>query len=133
MQFVSSAIGECLFPGSPNSAGRPYVSYARRWISRFLTEDTKMRMSGESLLIILMVGLVAGWLAGQILQGSGFGIIGDIVVGVVGAFVGSWLLPQLGIHLGVGLVAAVINATIGALILLILISLVRNGRGWRGG
>jgi len=60
-----------------------------------------MHLSTESLLIILLVGLLAGWLAGQIVQGTGFGIIGDIIIGIIGAFIGSWLLPQLGIHLGV--------------------------------
>jgi uncharacterized membrane protein YeaQ/YmgE (transglycosylase-associated protein family) len=91
----------------------------------------KMYMSGESLLIILMVGVIAGWLAGQIMQGSGFGIVGDLLIGIVGAFIGSWLLPQLGIHLGLGIVAAIINATIGALILLLIIRLVRGGGGSR--
>jgi uncharacterized membrane protein YeaQ/YmgE (transglycosylase-associated protein family) len=67
-----------------------------------------------------------------ILQGSGFGSVGDSVVGVSGAFVGNWLLPQLGLHLGVGVVAAIVNATIGALILLDLISLVRSGGEWWG-
>jgi uncharacterized membrane protein YeaQ/YmgE (transglycosylase-associated protein family) len=57
-------------------------------------------MSAETLLIILLVGLVAGWLVGQIVQGTGFGLIADIAIGVVGAFIGSWLLPRLGIHLG---------------------------------
>jgi len=90
-----------------------------------------MYMSAESLLIVLAVGLVAGWLAGQIVQGTGFGIIGDIIVGIIGAFVGSWLLPQLGIHLGAGILAAIINATIGAVILLFMIGLVRGGGGWR--
>ena len=52
-----------------------------------------MHMSGESLLIILLVGLIAGWLAGQIVQGTGFGIIGDLIIGIVGAFIGDWLLP----------------------------------------
>jgi len=92
-----------------------------------------MHISAESLVVILAVGLIAGWLAGQILQGSGYGIVGDIVIGVVGALVGSWLLPQLGIHLGVGVVAAIINATIGALILLVLISFIRTPGGWRKG
>ncbi len=78
-----------------------------------------MHMSGESLLIILLVGVVAGWLAGQIVQGTGFGLVGDLIVGIVGAFIGSWVLPQLGIHLGAGLVAAIVNATIGALLLLV--------------
>jgi uncharacterized membrane protein YeaQ/YmgE (transglycosylase-associated protein family) len=95
-------------------------------------EDTKMHMSNESLLIILGVGLIAGWLAGQIVQGTGFGIVGDLIIGIVGAFIGSWLLPQLGIHLGSGIIAAIINATIGALILLLIIRLVRGGGGWRG-
>lgn len=57
-----------------------------------------MNMSSESLLVILFVGLVAGWLAGQIVRGTGFGIVGDIIIGILGAFVGSWLLPQLGVH-----------------------------------
>ena len=89
-----------------------------------------MNMSGESLAIIIVVGLVAGWLAGQIVQGTGFGVFGDIVIGILGAFVGSWLLPELGIHLGSGLLAAIINATIGALVLLFLISLVGGRRSW---
>lgn len=89
-------------------------------------------MSNESLLIILMVGLIAGWLAGQIVQGTGFGILGDLIIGVVGAFIGSWALPQLGIHLGAGMIAAIVNATIGALILLLIIRLVRRGGGWSG-
>ena len=65
-----------------------------------------MYMSGESLLVILLVGIVAGWLAGQIVRGTGFGLIGDLLIGVIGAFIGAWVLPRLGIHLGVGLVAA---------------------------
>ena len=92
-----------------------------------------MHMSNESLLIILGVGLIAGWLSGQIVQGTGFGIVGDLIIGIVGAFIGSWLLPQLGIHVGSGIIAAIINATIGALILLLIIRLVRGGGGWRGG
>jgi uncharacterized membrane protein YeaQ/YmgE (transglycosylase-associated protein family) len=91
-----------------------------------------MHMSSESLLVILFVGLVAGWLAGQIVQGTGFGIIGDLIVGILGAFIGSWLLPQLGIHLGTGLISAIVNATIGAVLLLLIVRLVRGGRdgGW---
>jgi len=92
-----------------------------------------MYMSGESLLIILLVGIVAGWLGGQIVQGTGFGLVGDLVVGIIGAFIGSWVLPRLGIHLGAGLVAAIANATIGALLLLLTIKLVRGGGGSRWG
>jgi len=96
-----------------------------------------MNMSGESLLVILFVGLVAGWLAGQIVRGTGFGLLGDLVIGILGAFVGSWLLPQLGIHLGTGVISAIINATVGAVLLLLLVRLLRGGGGigssWRGG
>jgi len=56
-------------------------------------------MSGQTLLIILLVGLIAGWLAGQIVQGTGFGLIADIGIGIVGALIGAWLLPHLHIHL----------------------------------
>ena len=80
-----------------------------------------MNMSSESLLVILFVGLVAGWLAGQIVRGTGFGIIGDLIVGILGAFIGSWLLPQLGIHLGTGVISAIVNATIGAVLLLLIV------------
>jgi uncharacterized membrane protein YeaQ/YmgE (transglycosylase-associated protein family) len=89
-----------------------------------------MHMTGESLLIILVIGLVAGWLAGQIVQGTGLGIVGDIIVGILGAFIGNWLLPKLNIHLGVGVVNEIINATIGAIVLLLAIRLVRGGSYW---
>ena len=91
-----------------------------------------MHLSTESLLIIVLIGLVAGWLAGQIVQGTGLGLVGDIVVGIIGAFIGDWLLPQLHIALGAGILAAILNATIGAIVLLVIIKLVRGGgRSWR--
>ncbi|WP_158808785.1 GlsB/YeaQ/YmgE family stress response membrane protein [Beijerinckia sp. L45] len=86
-----------------------------------------MHMSSESILVIIVVGIIAGWLAGLIVQGTGLGIIGDLVIGIVGAFIGDWVLPRVGIHLGTGMVSAIINATIGAVILLLLIRLVRGG------
>ncbi len=86
-------------------------------------------MSGQSLLMILFVGLIAGWLAGQIVQGTGFGLIADIAIGIVGALIGAWLLPQLHIHLGSSLVASIVSATIGALLLLLILRLIyRRGR-----
>ena len=57
-------------------------------------------MSASTLLVILVVGLIAGWLAGQVVKGTGFGLVADIAIGIVGALIGSWLLPRLGIHLG---------------------------------
>jgi uncharacterized membrane protein YeaQ/YmgE (transglycosylase-associated protein family) len=85
-------------------------------------------MTLEGLLIILVVGAIAGWLAGQIMRGTGFGLIWDIVIGLAGALLGGWLLPRLGIVIGGGILAAIINATIGAVILLAIISLVRRAR-----
>ncbi|MGY4232349.1 putative membrane protein YeaQ/YmgE (transglycosylase-associated protein family) [Bradyrhizobium sp. USDA 4449] len=86
-----------------------------------------MYISGQSLVIILFVGLVAGWLAGKVVRGSGFGIIGDILIGIAGAFVASFLFPKLGIHLGLGLVSEIIYSAIGAVILLLVVRLVRGG------
>ncbi len=88
-------------------------------------------MSGEGLLILLVVGVIAGWLAGHLVQGTGLGLIGDLVIGVVGAFIGGLLLPQLGVHLGSGMIASIANATIGAVLLLFVIRLVRGGGGLR--
>jgi uncharacterized membrane protein YeaQ/YmgE (transglycosylase-associated protein family) len=79
-----------------------------------------------SLLVLIVVGLVAGWLAGKIMQGTGFGMIGDIAIGIVGAFFGTWLLGMFGIVIGFGIIAAIINATIGAVVLLAIIGLVRR-------
>ncbi|MDB5569611.1 MAG: Transglycosylase-associated protein [Hyphomicrobiales bacterium] len=95
-----------------------------------------MNMSGESLLVIIIVGVLAGWLAGQIVRGSGFGLVGDLAIGIVGAFIGSWLLPQVGVRLGAGMVNAVVNATIGAILLLLILRVLngaRTRRGWGGG
>jgi uncharacterized membrane protein YeaQ/YmgE (transglycosylase-associated protein family) len=92
-----------------------------------------MYLSNESLLVIVLVGLVAGWLAGKIVRGAGFGLIGDLIIGVIGAFIGDWLLPQLGISLGTGIVPAIINATIGAVLLLIVVRLLRGFGGFGGG
>jgi uncharacterized membrane protein YeaQ/YmgE (transglycosylase-associated protein family) len=89
-----------------------------------------VHISNESLLVILVVGLVAGWLAGQIVRGVGFGLIGDLAIGIVGAFIGDLLLPRIGIHLGTGIVSSVINATIGAVLLLLLVRLWRGGGGF---
>jgi uncharacterized membrane protein YeaQ/YmgE (transglycosylase-associated protein family) len=80
----------------------------------------------ETIVIWLLVGAVAGLLAGVIVKGGGFGLVGDIVIGIIGAFVGGWLLPRLGIHLGVGLVSTIASATIGAVVLLLILRLVRR-------
>jgi uncharacterized membrane protein YeaQ/YmgE (transglycosylase-associated protein family) len=86
-----------------------------------------MHISNEGLIVILFVGLVAGWLAGKIVRGTGFGIIGDIVVGIAGALLASFLFPKLGISIGSGLVSEIIYSAIGAIILLLIVRLVRTG------
>ena len=88
-----------------------------------------MHLSNESIIAILVVGIVAGWLAGVLVQGSGFGLIGDLIIGLLGAVIGDWLLPRLDIHLGAGIVALIVNAFIGAIVLLFVLRLI-GGRGW---
>jgi uncharacterized membrane protein YeaQ/YmgE (transglycosylase-associated protein family) len=83
-------------------------------------------MDLQSLIVLLLVGLVAGWLAGQFVKGGGFGLIGDIIVGIVGALIAGWLFPLLGVSLGGGILGAIISATIGAVILLVIIRLVKR-------
>ncbi len=79
----------------------------------------------QSLIILLIIGAVAGWLAGLVVKGYGFGLIGNIVVGVVGAFIGQYLFPMLGFG-GADLIGLIISATLGAIILLIIIGLARR-------
>jgi uncharacterized membrane protein YeaQ/YmgE (transglycosylase-associated protein family) len=83
-------------------------------------------MDLQQLLIWLIVGGVAGWLAGLVIKGFGFGLIGNIVLGIVGAVVAGWLLPMLGISLGGGIVGSIIAAAIGAIIVLLIVRLVKR-------
>jgi uncharacterized membrane protein YeaQ/YmgE (transglycosylase-associated protein family) len=79
-----------------------------------------------NLLWFLVVGLVAGWLAGVLVKGGGFGVIGDLVVGVIGAFLGGWLFSTLGASAGGGLLGSIIVATIGAVVLLFIVRLIKR-------
>ena len=83
-------------------------------------------MSIETLLIILLIGAIAGWLAGQIVRGFGFGLIWDIVIGIVGAFIGVWLLTQLGFVPFSGFIGSIINAVIGAVVLLVIVGFIKR-------
>ena len=74
----------------------------------------------------IIVGLIAGWLAGVIMKGGGFGVVGDIVVGVIGALLGGWLFSTMGVSSGGGLVGAIIVALIGAIILIFLLRLIKR-------
>jgi uncharacterized membrane protein YeaQ/YmgE (transglycosylase-associated protein family) len=81
-------------------------------------------MDAQALIIFLIIGAVAGWLAGQIMAGGGFGLIGNIIVGIIGAVVAGWLLPGF-FPLG-GIVGSIIHAAIGAIIVLFVIGLIKR-------
>jgi uncharacterized membrane protein YeaQ/YmgE (transglycosylase-associated protein family) len=83
-------------------------------------------MAVEALLVLLLIGAVAGFLAGIIVKGYGFGVVGNVVVGIVGAVLGGWLLPRLGLFTGGDIIGQIISATLGAVVLLVLISFVRK-------
>ncbi len=83
-------------------------------------------MQVEALLILLLIGATAGFLAGVIVKGYGFGVLGNIVIGIVGAVVAGTLLPRLGLFPGVDIIGQIISATIGAVVLLVVIGLVRR-------
>ena len=83
-------------------------------------------MALESILVIILVGAVAGWLAGLIVKGYGYGLLGNIVVGIVGAFVAGLIFPRLGFNIGSGIAGSIIYATIGAVILLFLIRVIKR-------
>jgi uncharacterized membrane protein YeaQ/YmgE (transglycosylase-associated protein family) len=78
------------------------------------------------ILAALVIGAIAGWLAGLIVRGAGFGLLGNIVVGIIGALVAGWLLPQLGVVLASGTLGPILDATIGAVVVLVILSLVRR-------
>ncbi len=74
----------------------------------------------------LIIGVVAGWAAGRIVEGAGFGLIVDIIVGIVGAFIGGWLAGVLGINIGGGLISSIIVAIVGAVVLLFVLRLIKR-------
>jgi uncharacterized membrane protein YeaQ/YmgE (transglycosylase-associated protein family) len=82
-------------------------------------------MDLTSLLIFLAIGAVAGWLAGVILKGAGFGLLVNIVVGILGAIVGGFAFGLLGISAG-GILGSIITATVGAVLLLFIVGLIKK-------
>lgn len=83
-------------------------------------------MSVETLLISALVGAVAGWLAGVVVRGGGFGLVGNIVVGIIGAFLGGWLFGVGGIAIGAGIINTIFTAFIGAVVLLLLVRVIKR-------
>ena len=74
----------------------------------------------------IIVGLIAGWLAGVIIKGGGYGVVGDIIVGIVGALIGGWLFSTMGVSTGGGLLGAIVVALVGAIILIFLLRLIKR-------
>jgi uncharacterized membrane protein YeaQ/YmgE (transglycosylase-associated protein family) len=78
------------------------------------------------LIWFLIIGAIAGWLAGKFMRGAGFGLLGDIIVGIIGAVLGGWLFGALGIYPGGGLIGSLIVAFVGAVLLLFLVRLIKR-------
>ncbi len=85
-------------------------------------------MGLEAILIWLIIGAVAGWLAGLVMAGGGFGLIGNIIVGILGAVIAGYLLPRLGVSINLGgpIISEIVAAFIGAVILLFVVGLIRR-------
>ena len=85
-------------------------------------------MAGHGIIFWLIIGAVAGWLAGVLMKGGGFGLIGDIIVGIVGAVVGGWLAGMIGLHIGSGLLSSLITATAGAVLLIFILRMFKRSK-----
>jgi uncharacterized membrane protein YeaQ/YmgE (transglycosylase-associated protein family) len=82
----------------------------------------------EGIIVTLILGAVAGWLGSQIYKGSGLGLIGNIIVGILGGFIGYWGLGKLGVSLGTGIVGYILTAAVGAIALLFIVNLISGRR-----
>ena len=85
-------------------------------------------MTLMSVIVFLIIGAAAGWLAGVIVKGRGFGVLGDIVIGIIGAFLGGFLLIAFGLAglVGAGVISAILVATVGAVILLVIVKIIKK-------
>jgi len=80
------------------------------------------------IIVTLAIGAIAGWLAGVIVEGAGFGLLWNIIIGIAGAFIAGFLFPRLGLGLtlGGGLVGAIVTAALGAIVLLLIVNLLKG-------
>lgn len=76
------------------------------------------------ILVTLLIGAIAGWLGSVIFKGSGLGLIGNIIVGILGAFVGGWILAKLGVSFGTGIISAILTGALGAIVILAILNLI---------
>ena len=79
-------------------------------------------------LITLAIGAVAGWLAGVLVEGAGFGLLWNVIIGIAGAFIAGWLFPRLGLRLTIagGVIGAIVTAALGAIVLLLVVNLIQR-------
>jgi uncharacterized membrane protein YeaQ/YmgE (transglycosylase-associated protein family) len=89
------------------------------------TESAEGNMSTEHLLLFLVIGVVAGFLAGKIIRGAGYGLVADLIIGVIGSFIGGWVFGLVGITAG-GILGSLVVAVVGALLLLYVVRLVKK-------
>jgi uncharacterized membrane protein YeaQ/YmgE (transglycosylase-associated protein family) len=82
-------------------------------------------MDTQSLVWFLVIGLIAGWLASRILRKRGFGLVGDLIVGVIGSLLGGWLFNLLGITVG-GILGSLVTALVGAIVFLYLLRIIKR-------
>ena len=82
-------------------------------------------MEGKSLLAWIVIGIIAGWLGGKLMRGGGFGLFGNLVIGVIGAFVGGWVFGLLGLS-AAGWLGSIVMATVGAVVLLFVVRLFKR-------
>lgn len=80
-------------------------------------------MDASNLIVVLLIGAVAGWLGSLIFSGSGRGLLWNIILGVLGSMVGYWVLGQLGVSLGTGIIGAILTGALGAILILALANL----------
>ena len=79
-------------------------------------------------LVTLLIGAVAGWLAGVLVEGAGFGLLWNVIIGIAGAFIAGWLFPRLGFRLTIagGVIGAIVTAALGAIVLLLVVNLIQR-------
>ena len=116
---------EGFYPKRAGNAGFYFVTFGNYHNKFFLNELNQQNME---LLYILLIGAIAGWLAGQIWKGGGFGLLWNIIIGIVGSFVGGWLLNKLGISINLGgpTISLIITSVIGAVVILFVAGLFKK-------
>ena len=80
------------------------------------------------IILMLLIGAIAGWLGSMIFTGGGLGLLGNIVVGIVGSVIGYWLLGELGVSFGTGAIAAILTGALGAIVILAIVNLLFRAR-----